>query len=106
MNLTPVGTKISKTLDIPSVQIKYRYSLRPDAPALKEGGKSRDFCSDMMKKYRLYSKAEIELLRNDMESSGATDVWLARGGWYRKPETDTSVPYCRHIWRQVIVKKK
>ena len=106
LNLTPVGTKISKTLDIPSVQIKYRYSLRPDAPALKEGGKSRDFCSDMMKKYRLYSKAEIELLRNDMESSGATDVWLARGGWYRKPETDTSVPYCRHIWRQVIVKKK
>ena len=44
-----------------------------------------------------------------MKSSGiadVTDVWLARGGWYRKPETSTSVPYCRHIWKQVIVRKK
>jgi hypothetical protein len=109
LNLTPVGEKIGKTLDIPSVEIKYRYSLRPDAPALKEGSKSRDFCEDMIRKYRLYSKAEIELLRNDMPSSGiadVTNVWLARGGWYRKPDTDTSIPYCRHIWRQVIVRKK
>jgi hypothetical protein len=109
LSLTPKGEQISKTLDIPSAQIKYRYSLRPDAPALKEGSKSRDFCQDMMRKSKLYSKAEIELLRNDMPSSGiadVTNVWLARGGWYRKPDTDTSIPYCRHIWRQVIVRKK
>ena len=109
LSLTPKGEQISKTLDIPSAEIKYRYSLRPDAPALKEGSKSRDFCQDMMRKSKLYSKAEIELLRNDMPSSGIADVanvWLARGGWYRKPDTDTSIPYCRHIWRQVIVRKK
>jgi hypothetical protein len=61
-----------------------------------------------MGKRKLYSKAEIELLRNDMKTSSitdVTDVWLARGGWYRKPETDTSIPYCRHIWKQVIVRK-
>ena len=58
---------------------------------------------------RIIFDREIELLRNDMPSSGiadVTNVWLARGGWYRKPDTDTSIPYCRHIWRQVIVRKK
>ena len=89
--------------------IVYKYVERPDAPPLKEGGKSRDFCKKMMAKKKLYSKKEIDVLRNDMKSSGiadVTDVWLSRGGWYRKPNTDVSVPYCRHIWKQVIVRKK
>ena len=90
--------------------MKYRYELRSDAPPLKQGGKSRKFCDDLMKSPRqLYSKEQIEDMKNKMKSSfypDVTDVWLARGGWYRKPNTDTSVPYCRHIWKQVIVRKK
>ncbi len=107
LGLTDVGEKVAKSIDLPETEVKYRYQLRPDAPPLK--GKSRDFCRKMMAKKKLYSKKEIDLLRNDMKSSGiadVTDVWLARGGWYRKPETSTSVPYCRHIWKQVIVRKK
>jgi len=107
IGLTDVGERVAKTIDVPETEVKYRYQLRPDAPPLK--GESRDFCRKMMAKKRLYSKKEIDVLRNDMKSSGiadVTDVWLARGGWYRKPETSTSVPYCRHIWKQVIVRKK
>jgi hypothetical protein len=107
INLTPTGRKVAEVIDVPQTEVKYKYTLRSDAPALK--GESRDFCRKMMGKRKLYSKAEIELLRNDMKSSSitdVTDVWLARGGWYRKPETDTSIPYCRHIWKQVIVRKK
>ena len=63
----------------------------------------------MVAKKKLYTKKEIDVLRNDMKSSGfadVTDVWLARGGWYRRKGTDSSIPYCRHIWKQVIVRKK
>jgi hypothetical protein len=109
LGLTDVGSNLAKSIDLPKREVKYRYELRPDAPALKEGGKSRDFCQDMMSMRKLYSKQEIEFLRNGMKSSGiadVTDVWLSRGGWYRKPDTTTSLPYCRHIWKQVIVRKK
>ena len=107
INLTPMGEKVAKVIDVPATEVKYRYTLRPDAPALSEGGKSRDFCRKMMAKDKLYTRAEIELRRNGMDSgSRAADVWLARGGWYRKPGTDVSIPYCRHIWKQVIVRKK
>lgn len=109
IGLTNIGERVAKTIDVPETEVKYRYELRPDAPPLKPGGKSRDFCKKMMAKKKLYSKKEIDVLRNDMKSSGiadVTDVWLARGGWYRKPNTDVSLPYCRHIWKQVIVRKK
>ncbi len=106
------GENILKILKLPvakeKLKIKYKYTLRSDAPPLK--GKSRTFCRAMMSMERLWSRQEIDLLRNDMQSSGfapqVTDVWLSRGGWYRKPNTDISVPFCRHIWKQVIVKEK
>jgi hypothetical protein len=80
-----------------------------NAPPLKAGGKSRDFCEGLMASNRYWSREEIELLRNDMKSSGyadVADVWLARGGWYRPEGSDTSLPYCRHIWTQVITRPK
>ena len=105
INLTPVGERVAEAIDIPETEIKYKYTLRSDAPPLK-GGQSRDFCRKMMSKKKLYSREEIDLLRNDMKSGRAADVWLARGGWYRRPNTDTNIPFCRHIWKQVLVKKK
>ena len=105
INLTPVGERVAEAIDIPETEIKYKYTLRSDAPPLK-GGKSRDFCRKMMSKKKLYTRKEIDLLRNDMKSGRAADVWLARGGWYRRPNTDTNIPFCRHIWKQVLVKKK
>lgn len=107
--LTPTGERIAKVIDVPETEIKYRYELRSDAPALKAGSKSRKFCDDLMKAGELYTREQIDNMNNKMKSSGysdVTDVWFARGGWYRKPNTDTSIPYCRHIWKQVIVRKK
>jgi hypothetical protein len=107
--LTPVGERVAKAIEIPETEIKYRYVLRKSAPALKQGSKSRDFCREMLAKKQLYTKKEIEGKRNYMDKSGfadITNVWLARGGWYRRKGTDMSIPYCRHIWKQVIVRKK
>ena len=108
IELTPEGKREAETEQVPDVEIMYRYELRSDAPPLKSGGTSRPFCKRLMQLNKLYSREEIDLLRNDMDSdfSNAADVWLGRGGWYRKPNTDVSVPFCRHIWKQVIVRKK
>ena len=43
--------------------------------------------------------------------SNADNVWLARGGWYQPiakegEEPRAALPYCRHEWNQVIVRKK
>ena len=110
LNLTDVGERIEESIDVPTAVVRYKYSLRPDAPALKPGGESRGFCQKMMSLNKVYSKQEIEFLRNDMKSSGisknVTNVWLARGGWYTPQGQSTSLPYCRHIWEQVIVRRK
>ena len=109
ITVSPIGQKVAKAIKIPQAKIKYRYEERPNAPALKAGGKSRDFCADLMQFNRLYSRQEIDLLRNGMKSSysDVADVWLARGGWYTPEGKDkTALPYCRHVWNQVLVRKK
>jgi len=63
---------------------------------------SRDFCKDLMEKDLLYTRAEIDMMKNDL----GTDVWTFKGGWYTKPNTDQHFPYCRHTWHQYLVKKK
>ena len=109
IGLTDKGERVAKAIDVPEFEVRYKYELRADAPPLKEGGRSRDFCRKMVAKKKLYTKKEIDVLRNDMKSSpiaDITDVWLARGGWYRRPNTEVSIPYCRHQWKQKIVRKK
>jgi len=110
ITVSPIGQKVSKAIKIPQAKIKYRYELRPNAPALKQGGSSRGFCVDMISKRKLFSREEIEGKRNEMKSSGLSDitnVWLARGGWYSpQGEGKSSLPYCRHVWTQVLVRKK
>lgn len=43
LNLTDVGERIAESIDVPTAVVRYKYSLRPDAPALKPGGESRGF---------------------------------------------------------------
>jgi predicted transcriptional regulator len=123
LTLTNLGDKVANGIKIPKAEIKYQYQLRSDAPELKKNdegvtiGESRKFCTDMMEdpdlKGRYWSKEEIEGMSNDMtpdDFSNASNVWLARGGWYQpienEGESKASIPYCRHEWNQVIVRKK
>jgi len=123
LTLTNLGDKVANGINIPKAEIKYQYQLRSDAPPLKKDengvtiGESRDFCTKMMEdpdlKGKYWSKAEIEGMSNDMapdDFSNASNVWLARGGWYQpiqeEGEARAAIPYCRHEWNQVIVRKK
>lgn len=99
----------------PELNVKTMYSYEFKA-GFSDDGNSRAFCSDMMKLNRLYTKDDMkkinaEIRANDDYSEAFgdlnIDVWKHKGGWYRKPGTDLSVPQCRHTWKQnVVIRKK
>jgi len=84
------------------VIVVYKYAVRPDAPRLKEGGRSRDFCRLMIGLNRSYTIDDIKALRNGQ----GLDVFVSRGGWYTNPNTGAHTPYCRHRWVQRLVRIK
>lgn len=88
------------------LRIVYSYQTRLDAPELI--GESRDYCkrlTALSKGGKRWTRSEIEGLKNEMPSSflDNQNVWLYRGGWYREPGSDVSVPFCRHRWVQEII---
>lgn len=95
------GKKASKETEMTGKEIKYSYEL---APGFKDDiiPGTRYFCEKMVRSNKLYSRAEID----EISEALGYNVWEMRGGWYRKPGTDISVPKCRHIWMSHIVKRK
>ena len=87
--------------------IRYKYTLRSDAPALI--GESRDFCAAMMANPRYFSREDIENIGRDLGQVYDIpnyDAFRRRGGWYHDPNQDVNLPYCRHIWVQELIKRK
>lgn len=68
---------------------------------------SRSFCKRLLGLNKLYTREEIDGLNNDMKDFNK-DVWKYRGGWMTVPNTDglLHTPFCRHTWKQVLIKKK
>lgn len=85
--------------DASKLSIVYSYELRPDAPPLVEGGKSRDFCAEMIRLNRVYTRDEID----QISALEQRNVWTFKGGWYHDPNTEKNRPSCRHYWTQNIV---
>lgn len=102
---TKVGEKVvnkdgAKTVDI---EVKYRYDWRADVPSNERNlDTTREFCKDLLNltTTKFLSREEI-----DAEDNGqGLPVWDSRGGWWNRD--GANVPYCRHIWKQMVVKKK
>jgi hypothetical protein len=88
--------------------VAYKYAKRPDASGSAIIPTSRDFCIQMMSYSvagRLYTLDQLKLLRNDFNQTGI-DIFTKRGGWYTIPGTNRHRPFCRHIWEQVVIRKK
>lgn len=81
---------------------KYTWANPADAATID---RSRDFCREMLRSSRMYTRAELEGLTNDMDGDN-TSVWRYRGGWYHNPETGINTPYCRHYWKSFIVRRR
>ncbi len=84
--------------------IVYKYALRNDAPKLK--GESRPFCQRLMGLSGLKSWTLEDIKR--MKNEPGLDVFTSRGGFYTIPDSEPAVhvPYCRHVWRQLLVRRK
>lgn len=91
----------ASAIDEIDLEVLYSYELKPSAPDLVKGGKSRDFCRALISLDRLYTRAEIDQISGQVNR----DVWTYRGGWYHNPDTGVNTPSCRHEWRQHITIK-
>ena len=94
---TKKGEKASEDSKTDNIEVKYRYGWRAGFNATDKKN-SREFCVDLLNKDKLYSRSEIETLNNEQ----GLDVWESRGGWWNKG--GVSVPFCRHIWKQIVIK--
>ena len=105
IKITDIGRgDIGDSGGTPKIELRYKYDLRLDAPPLVPGGESREFCKEMMKMNRLYTRAEIDQLTQIL----GYDVWKRRGGWYTVPDSSPAIhiPSCRHYWKQVYVRRQ
>ena len=102
-NLTKKGESIKK-LDSPveEILVRYKYALKPGIEGKPLLDTSRDFCVKMITDNKQYTRQDIEAMNNDL----GTNVWLTRGGWYHNPKTGLTSTSCRHIWQQVLLRKK
>ena len=94
---TEKGTKASEDSKTDNIEVRYYYGWRAGFDATDKKN-SREFCVDMLNKEKRYSRSEIETLNNEQ----GLDVWESRGGWWNKG--GVSVPFCRHIWKQTVIK--
>jgi 3-deoxy-D-manno-octulosonate 8-phosphate phosphatase KdsC-like HAD superfamily phosphatase len=93
-----------------TVKVVYTYEEIPGIPAAQSG--SRPFCTKMMSSNKQYSLDEIRQLSNkhlielgygSKYAGLQPDVFQWRGGFYRKPGTLETTPWCRHQWKVNVV---
>jgi len=110
-NVVVGATQASGNIDIKEINVPKDEPNVSVATMWKYSGpqddKNRSFCAKILQMNRLYTREEIDQLNNDMKEYNQ-DVWKYRGGWMTVPDTDglLHVPYCRHTWKQVLVKKR
>ena len=92
--------KETKPIVSDEIYTVYKYEVNDEKPSLKKGGKSRKFCSDLIRMNKEYTFEEIDgiSLKGVGENVGGTNIWDFRGGYYTNPETKVVDPDCRHIW--------
>jgi len=83
------------------IVVRYKYSVAPGISGGMIIPGSRDFCRQIDRSNRVYSRADIDA----MSAQTGIDVWSRRGGWYHDPVKDVNVPQCRHIWQQQLLRR-
>jgi hypothetical protein len=106
--VTRTGEAAIKRLQpVTSFRVLYSYDLRTGAPDLKPGSKSRPLCDELFNaegpgKSLLFTREEIQNISNQLGYS----VFQLCGGWYTRPGTNITTPYCRHEWKRNVVVEK
>lgn len=96
ISILPTQSAIGKIADeLKKYEVRYKYQGPKDS-------KNRAFCKALLNLNKLYTRDEISKISQRV----GRNVWTKRGGWYTKPGTDIHLPYCRHQWASILVKKK
>ena len=96
ISVLPTQSAIGKIADeLKKYEVRYKYQGPKDS-------KNRAFCKALLNLNKLYTRDEISKISQRV----GRNVWTKRGGWYTKPGTDIHLPYCRHQWASILVKKK
>jgi hypothetical protein len=95
-DIRPSASMIKRISDeVNKLSVKYKYTGPKDS-------KNRPFCGALLDLNKLYTKDEI----NTISKRVGRNVWTKRGGWQTVKGTDIHLPFCRHTWSSVLVKKK
>jgi hypothetical protein len=97
--VTDLGKRLTSN-DTLEFEVRFKYALRSPTPPLKT--ESREFCQELIRLNRLYSREEI----NTITTRVKRNVWNYRGGYWTNADTGVTTPYCRHIWNQQLIVKK
>lgn len=104
--ITPQGTKALQTAEPLEVTFKvaYRYVKSGEASGADIIPTTREFCKRMVNesKSRVWDSAQIQ----QIGMAEDRNVWLRRGGFWTRKDSNITTPYCRHVWEQVVIKEK
>ena len=100
-----------KLPDYAETFVMYKYDLRfgVEGPPILPNDRTRPFCEEMIRANRIYTREEINAIGEELGAIYGEpnyDVFTRRGGWYHDPASDVNYPFCRHVWKQGIYKKK
>lgn len=102
IKVLPAGKSVleNQGAEIEALEVRYKYEARPGMQPVIET--TRPFCREMMKLKRLWSRDDIQQLSVDM----GYNVWTDRGGWWTRKGGKIKTPYCRHVFKSYLVRKK
>ena len=100
LEVTPKGLDEISQLQT-EIVVRYKYAVAPGISGGMIIPGSRDFCRQIDRSNRVYSRADIDA----MSAQTGIDVWSRRGGWYHDPVRDVNVPQCRHVWKQELLRR-
>lgn len=107
-------TKKVNELKLPDFEetfVMYKYDLRIgiDGPKILPDGRTRPFCEAMIRAGKLYTREDIDMISKELGAIYGIpnyDAFRLRGGWYHDPDSGVNYPFCRHVWKQGIYKRK
>ena len=102
--ITDAGLIEVATQDADRITVVYSYEKRPgvSGPEIIPG--SRDFCRELIRLDRVYTRQEIDqigVIAKQSKLVPFADVWTHSGGWWNRDGVNVSK--CRHGWVQQVV---
>jgi hypothetical protein len=105
LNVTEQGTKTLTDSGLGTeLLVRYTYEKGPGISGSEIIPTSRDFCRSLISLNRVYTREDIDTI----SSRVGYNAWERRGGWMTVKGSSPAihVPYCRHIWKSQLLRRK